>query len=457
MKKVFIYALSIAAIAFASCKQQDMSEEVIGGGHLTNFIVLTPEEYASVAYSNDNELSMDEVLAITKSFVEDTEAPVGEKTRNNENASYSIAKKIEIASPQTRSGIKSSLNAYYVNVVSGDSRGIALVSGDRRFPEVLSFCPKAKVEDFTNHEGAFIMSEISKQTMRDQVSYYEYLRDSLEEKTLEKISQKYGINDVNFSEIENKIAIYVDNASNTRGTVDPIGTLVSKIGPFTNTAWDQGDPYNNLLPETDIEEFQGYPNYGRFPTGCVVVVGAQILAYYQPTVVAYGVNMNWSLLLQSPYIFTGEYTKINQVANLMKYIGEETGTFYNEDGGNTSVESLTSFLNRYGITMDGAVNGLNVSRIKVSLDAVRMVVASGRLSSATKGGHSWLFDGYQIRRKNTREILKSNHIYVHANMGWGGTATGYYIVGDDQSLQIDTPNGLYNTNLKIYCNVRSTR
>lgn len=35
--------------------------------------------------------------------------------------------------------------------------------------------------------------------------------------------------------------------------------------------------------------------------------------------------------------------------------------------------------------------------------------------------------------------------------------SGYYIVGDDQSFSFDTGNGLYNTNLKIYCNVRSTR
>lgn len=453
MDKKTPFLLISVALVLASCGQQEL-QNVVGGDELHKRIELTPEEYASIAYSGDNDLSEEDIISITKDFVEQS------LTRSANNVTFSIGEKVKVDSPNTRAVDNNSIYAYYVNVNAGNEKGIALVGGDKRFPEVLTYRSKTKTNTNTlyENEGVQVMTEIAKQTMLNEIEYYKHLQDSLQEKTLAKIAKQYGKKTIQFSEIENQI--FIKNYDLTR-TVNPEGTLVSLIGPFTNTAWDQAYPYNAYLEETEYEDFaNGYYNY-HYPTGCVITAGAQILAYYQPTVVAYGVNMNWKNLLSSPYIFYDEYTKVNQVANLMKYMGAETGTSYGPNGGSTSVEKLISFLNRYGITMDGAVNGMNVARVKASLDAVRMVVATGKhvdtRSANSSGGHAWLLDGYQIRKKNTREILKTNHIYVHANMGWGGIDNGYYIVGDDQSLVFDTVNGLYNTNIKIYCNVRSTR
>lgn len=447
-KKTTLLLISVA-FALASCSQQELTSD--GSDFPTKSIELTPEEYASIAYSGDNDLSEEDIISVAKDFVKQS------LTRSVNNVTFSIGEKIKVDSPNTRATENNPIYAYYVNVTAGNEKGIALVGGDKRFPEVLSYRSKANTDDLYQNEGVQVMTEISKQAMLNEIAYYKHLQDSLQETTLAKIAQKCGKKAVKFSDVENQI--YVKNYDLTR-TVTPEGTFVSQIGPFTNTAWDQAYPYNAYLGETDIPDFSGWYYNGHFPTGCVITAGAQILAYYQPTVVAYGVNMDWRNLLSSPYIFSDEYTKVNQVANLMKYMGAETGTSYGPLGGSTSVEKLTSFLNRYGITMDGAVSGMNVARVKASLDAVRMVVATGKhvsRSANTSGGHAWLLDGYQIRKKNTREILKTNHIYVHANMGWGGSDNGYYIVGDDQSLNFDTGNGLYNTNIKIYCNVRSTR
>lgn len=79
------------------------------------------------------------------------------------------------------------------------------------------------------------MNEIAKQTMLNEIEYYKYLQDSLQEITLAKIAKQYGKETVKFSEIENQI--FIKNYDLTR-TVRPEGTLVSLIGPFTNTAWD---------------------------------------------------------------------------------------------------------------------------------------------------------------------------------------------------------------------------
>ena len=450
MHKKNFFLLIAVAFVLASCQQE--SQNVVGGDELHKPIELTPEEYASIAYSGDNDLSEEDIITIVKDFSKHA------SIQSSNDLTFSIEKRVKVDSPNTTATNNPSAYVYYVNITNGSEKGIALVSGDKRFPEVLSYCLKVKVDDFSQNEGVQIMNEIAKQTMLNEIAYYKHLRDSLEETTLARIAKQFGKSHIEFNEIEEKI--YIKNYERTR-TVTPQGTLVSQIGPFTNTEWDQAYPYNAYLDETDAPIFaNSYYNH-RFATGCVITAGAQILAYYQPTVVAYGVNMDWRTLLQSKYIFEDEYTKVNQVANLMKYIGAETGTEYKPTGSSTSVEKLTSFLNRYGITMDGSVNGMSVARIKASLDAVRMVVATGKhvdtRSANSSGGHSWLLDGYQIRKKNTREILKTNHIYVHANMGWGGDYSGYYIVGDDQSLPFDTGNGLYDTNLKIYCNVKSTR
>lgn len=450
MPKKNFFLLIAVAFALASCQQE--LQNVVGGDELQKPIELTPEEYASIAYSGDNDLSEEEIVSIVKDFSKDA------STRSSSDLIFSIGKRVKVDSPNTTVTNNPSAYVYYVNITNGSEKGIALVSGDKRFPEVLSYSIKAKVEDCSQNDGVQIMNAITKQTMLNEIAYYKHLRDSLEETTLAKIAKQLGKSDIEFNEVEEKI--YIKNYERTR-TVTLQGTLVSQIGPFTDTKWDQSYPYNAYLDETDAPFFaNSYYNH-HFATGCVITAGAQILAYFQPTVVAYGVNMDWKTLLSSPRIYEFEDTKVNQVANLMKYIGAETGTEYGPTGSSTSVEKLTSFLNRYGITMDGSVNGMSVARIKASLDAVRMVVATGKhvdtRSANSSGGHSWLLDGYQIRKKNTREILKTNHIYVHANMGWGGNYSGYYIVGDDQSLTFDTGNGLYDINLKIYCNVRSTR
>lgn len=450
MNKKTFFLLIATALALVSCQQE--LQNVVGGDELHRPIELTPEEYASIAYSGDNDLSEEEIVSIVKDFSKHA------STRSSNDLTFSIEKRIKVESSSTRATNNTSAYVYYVNITNGSERGIALVSGDKRFPEVLSYSLKAKVDDCSQNDGVQIMNGIAKQTMMNGIAYYKHLRDSLEETTLSKIAKQLGKSDIEFNEVEDKI--YIKNYEHTR-TVTPQGTLVSQIGPFTNTEWDQDYPYNALIKETDLPDFSGWQYRNHFPTGCVITAGAQILAYFQPTVVAYGVNMDWKTLLSSPRIYEFEDTKVNQIANLMKYMGAETGTEYGANGGSTSVERLTSFLNRYGITMDGYVNGMNVARVKASLDAVRMVVATGKhvdtRSANSGGGHAWLLDGYQIRKKNTREILKTNHIYVHANMGWSGTASGYYIVGDDQSLTFDTPNGVYDTNMRIYCNVRSTR
>lgn len=65
---------------------------------------------------------------------------------------------------------------------------------------------------------------------------------------------------------------------------------------------------------------------------------------------------------------------------------------------------------------------------------------------AEKGSHAWVIDGYAICTKTSREILRNNDLYFHANMGWDGTDNGFYKVNADASTDFETTLGTYNIN-----------
>ena len=65
---------------------------------------------------------------------------------------------------------------------------------------------------------------------------------------------------------------------------------------------------------------------------------------------------------------------------------------------------------------------------------------------AEKGSHAWVIDGYAICTKTSREILRNNDLYFHANMGWGGPDNGFYKVNADASTDFETTLGTYNIN-----------
>lgn len=84
-KKTFFLLISVVFV-LASCGQQEL-QNVVGGDELHKPIELTPEEYASIAYSGDNNLSEEDVISITKDFVNKS------STGNANNITFSIEKK----------------------------------------------------------------------------------------------------------------------------------------------------------------------------------------------------------------------------------------------------------------------------------------------------------------------------------------------------------------------------
>ena len=65
--KTFVFFAIGMALIFASCTEKE--EVAILDSLRDASIILTPEEYASVAYSGDNELSESNVIDIAQRFV----------------------------------------------------------------------------------------------------------------------------------------------------------------------------------------------------------------------------------------------------------------------------------------------------------------------------------------------------------------------------------------------------
>ena len=88
----------------------------------TSSIILTPEEYASVAYSGNNELSETEVTDIAQLFIR----RISRDTKSADGISVTVGEKVEVAGLLTKAETGAPVYAYYVSIQNGDNQGTAL-------------------------------------------------------------------------------------------------------------------------------------------------------------------------------------------------------------------------------------------------------------------------------------------------------------------------------------------
>ncbi|MBV4355369.1 C10 family peptidase, partial [Bacteroides uniformis] len=156
-------------------------------------------------------------------------------------------------------------------------------------------------------------------------------------------------------------------------------------------------------------------------------------------------------------------------SRLSKHMYEGTGTKPNIDenfeygpyddpnipcvkSSSTSTSALRDYLNKYvscgtyydKYAPDPLLNTINANRQTPCVAIMGGTHAANE--QAEKGSHAWVIDGYLICVKTSKEILKKNDLYFHANMGWGGPDNGFYKVNADTSTDFETELGNYNAN-----------
>ena len=242
------------------------------------------------------------------------------------------------------------------------------------------------------------------------------------------------------------------------------------VGPLVKTTWDQDAPYWNLCPGSGSSKAY---------TGCVATAMAQVMNYWQYPKKGTGkrtykprdpnnpdsyssrytsslsadfgnTTYDWENMKNS---YSGSYTdaEATAVATLMYHCGVATEMMYgndDDDGSGTytvnygdwdwgtnegecaqnalvnyfgyNKSTLTGYM-RDGYSNEGTTYYTKWSdadwtaMIKAELDKKRPIMYGG---SGTKGGHSFICDGYDDAG------------YFHFNWGWSGDNDGYYKLDD---------------------------
>ena len=223
--------------------------------------------------------------------------------------------------------------------------------------------------------------------------------------------------------------------------------------------WDQGSPYNKIvMAERPLPKV--YEEYYYYVTGCGPVAIAIIMAFHEvpkgnsraPKYT--GIEYDWKKMKDG--------NDDNAIGVLMYEIGlpENASSTYNigltgtadpaktgkkdASTGTSNSNVIRCFMNM-GYKKPESFKTYNFSGVKSSIDDEKPVMVSGYAireerkyifgisSFSYKSGHYWVIDGYRKMKTKYKEkiygvdLIDTEYIYVHCNMGWGGTSNGWYI------------------------------
>lgn len=471
MKKLF--ALVCLTGVITSCQNDIIESNIVGE---SGKILLSEDEAMSIANDNPKNLSEEDVLSIVNSF----SSSLVSETRSTSKPEISITGMYHIGGVKssTRSTNSDSIPIYEVGLKSGVVDGYALVSADSRSAGVLAYIENGNFEK-KDSTGAGLMLKLAEATTVAEINKVERLKTELREKTLNKIASSLGKATVTYDEIKDLIEIEGlegnDIISRSPAYDKPLSQIVSLMpqngGAVLKTEWGQSEPYNLALPKSYDPEYHSETHY---PMGCAIAAGVQVLAAIAPSMTIDGTTIDWAMLTKKPTIeynsyFGGDYEEAMMVSKVVKHMYEGTGTTPNIDedfvygpyddpnipcveSSSTSTLALMDYLKKYvscgtyydEYAPDPLLNTINANRQMPCVAIMGGTHAANE--EAEKGSHAWVIDGYAICVKTSREILKNNDLYFHANMGWGGTDNGFYKVNADTSTDFETALGNYNAN-----------
>lgn len=471
-----LLTFALLATIISSC-QNDVASNTSSSIEDTK-IQLSVDEALSIANDNPSILSEDEILAMVNSFSNS----LGFKTRSVVNIKASIAGLYRIGGiisrKATRGTATDSIPVYEVRLTSGEKSGYAIVSADSRSAGLLAYVEKGELEK-RDSTGAGLMLKLAEATTVSEINKVERLKVELREKTLKKIASSLGKSTVTYDEIKDLIEVNgikgYEIMSRSTAYDQPLSQIVSLMpqngGAALKTQWSQNEPYNMLLPQSYDPLYHSETHY---PMGCAIAAGVQTLATIAPSMTIDGTVIDWAFVTKKPQLsynsyFGGDYEEAMMVSKVVKHMYEETETTPNIDtdfeyayyddpnipcvkSSSTSVSKLLDYLKKYvscgtyynQYAPDPLLNTINANR------QMPCVAIMGGTHTATeqaeKGSHAWVIDGYAICIKTSREILRNNDLYFHANMGWGGKDNGFYKVNADTSIEFETELGNYNIN-----------
>ena len=203
------------------------------------------------------------------------------------------------------------------------------------------------------------------------------------------------------------------------------------IAPLLTSQWNQGAPYNSMMPEL---------NGSQCVTGCVTTAMAQIMYYHKwptkdsKTIPSYTTKTNsiympalnpalfkWSDM-QNNYL-TNNTTSAGAVAvaTLMKHCAQAIQIDF-KDGVSSgySINVLSALIEYFGYKASGKYHMRDEYSAEQWEALIYNELRSNRpvyySASKKSGGHAYVCDGFD-----------GNGLF-HINWGWGGSSDGYYVL-----------------------------
>lgn len=208
------------------------------------------------------------------------------------------------------------------------------------------------------------------------------------------------------------------------------------IAPLCEAKWNQGYPYNLLVPTLDGV---------HYPAGCVATAMAIIMYHHRWPEQGYGshnsvdfstAEFDWDLMTPT-YDDASSEASCYEVAELMSLCGTAVEMWYDMGGSSASTGKVPQALMRnfgYKGVMYATRNSYGVQdwidKIYNELVENRPVLYSGHPNSGT--GHAFVCDGYDGKG------------YFHLNFGWGGMADGYFMLHSIALDEVGTGGGAGN-------------
>lgn len=397
MKRFLLFAMT--ALAVFSCTKNE--ENLVNGG------VARVESNSPHAVSYENVLESAQ-MAIG---ILEKEQPL---TRSGESSRKIEDVKLISTSTLTRSSAENSANIYIVNYAN--NQGYAIISGDERTPSILAVVEQGHLDKldktiFEDKDG----SEVAKSMLLSLPEYVE---------------QQIAKSEEEVAEME---ASGVSSQAETRAVSYDVWVPSNKVGPFIETKWAAGAPFN-----------KNFPNYHcghQVLAGCGPIAFGQLMTFYKWPMFYGNVDFDWNAMKTCTEGMSPNTYGVNMVAHLLYSFACAGDVTYNgcssRSCSNSGYNGLGTGMTRDGVTtairsmkyMTDGFAAYNNSSVISTVKVGKPVLATGFGS----GGHFWIIDGYS---DFTRNRYLDGWLYdsqdfslIHCNWGWAGLSNGYFTPG----------------------------
>ncbi|MFI3322577.1 MAG: C10 family peptidase [Rikenellaceae bacterium] len=408
--------LFIFLIFIVSCTKNTITEDenIILTNKNNNSELLTKSESIAISIEDSNNLEISE-----------------------ENALKLLNIKLNNSTKILSAKLQSKNELFYEYNING---GYALVSTDKRIPEVFCIVEKGTISDTSYNQGLKIFFHGLRNYIKGEKIKMNNI-DSLKRSANEKIKTAM-------------VTKSIPEISTDNGWVY-IGDRYVKTYPILKeynitTKWGQYSPFNANLPL----KINDKGNYVHTSAGCGVTAVAQLMAFHKKGLYTTEV---WNKVISTNYNY--------ELQHLYEVIFDEmiikNKNSYEYDYAESTLSDSKSFLQKFGYDCSRVAN-YSFDRIVEAMNYGPTLVKGNLPNNGY--GHDWIVEGarkeqtqlyeiYELEygdRIITEELLQYSYVRseVKINWGWKGEDDGWFTSG-----AFNTDNGELNNSNEMILNI----